>query len=257
MLSSLAAFAPLMNAGAYGLAKAAETAWVKQWNLERLWFKKLNNGVDVIKTQAIAWQASWVDTSLGAWPPTLCPNPGDPVAMGGSFASGILAPYLEPSMQGQAMIYGNSAQQNLTLAEAGQAMLYLATVRDPEWQYAVISKNEQWCAGDLNCIIQKFLQHKSKDVLTKVIIDDVNYNAAYNNILHQGNSQQYSFYKCPPRKQRAPATPVPAFRPCYPDCVGASPCGPDPTPFIFNFTLPINVQDLTNNPCQNSLPCRR
>jgi len=255
MLSSLATFVPLINAGGYGLAKAAETAWVKQWNLERLWYKKLNGGVDVIKTKAIAWQASFIDTSLGDWPPTLCPNPGDPVIGFGQMGSGMLAPYLEPSMQGQGVYFGNSSQQNLTKEEAGQAMLYLATVEDPEWQYVVMSENEEWCVGDLDCLMQKFIQHKSKDALTKALIDDVNYNAIYNNILNQGNSQQYSFYRCPPRRQSAPATPVPAFRPCYPNCVGSPPCGPDPTPFIYNFTLDQNVQDLTNNPCQNSLPC--
>lgn len=254
-LSSIASFAPLVNAGSYGMCKAAETAWVKQFNLEALWFKKLNNGVDVIKTRAIAWQASWIDTSFGAWPPTLCPKPGAPIVS--IFSSGILAPYLQPSMRGQSGLYGNSAKTNLTIDQAGQAMLYLATVPDPEWQYIIMSKDENWCiAGDLNCALRKIIQHKSKDKLTKFFINNTNYNAIYDNILNHANSEKYSFYKCPPEDAHAPPTPVPQFRPCYPDCEGVSGgCGADPTPFVYNLTVPRNVQDLTNNPCHNNLPC--
>jgi NAD(P)-dependent dehydrogenase (short-subunit alcohol dehydrogenase family) len=254
-LSSIAAFAPLVNAGSYGMCKAAETAWVKQFNLEALWYKKLNNDVDVIKTRAIAWQASWINTSLGQWPATLCPNPGDPIVA--LMPSGFLAPYLEPSMAGQSQLFRNCADSNLTIDQAGQAMLYMATVRNPEWQYIVISKDEKWCiSGDLNCTLRKIIQHKSKDDLTKFVINNTNYNVIYDNILNGGNSEKYSFYKCPPKDAYAPPTPVPAFRPCYPDCDGVSGgCGADPTPFVYNFTVPRNVQDLTNNPCHNNLPC--
>jgi len=254
-LSSIAGTAiPLMNTGPYGMLKAAEVAWVKQFNIEAEWYKKLNNGVDVIKTRAIAWMASFINTSIGSYPPTLCPNPGDPITYG--MPSGMLAPYLEPSIQGDIAFLQNSAEVGMTIDQAGQAMLYMATVKDPEWEYVVLNRNEKWCiAGDANCAIQKMSQSKVKDYTTKVLIDNFNYNVAYDNMLNGGNSEKYSMFKCPPQDAVAPATPVPAFRECYPDCNGLSPCGQDPTPLVYNWTLPKNVADLTNNPCHNNIPC--
>lgn len=253
-LSSISSFFPLPFVGAYSPAKGALNAWVKQWNAEREWFKELT-GEYVCKTLAIAVQPSWVNNSPGALPPSLC-NPQAPLPRSafGQYPSGVEDPFSQPLVGGIFGWYGNSLAQGQSKEDVGLAILYTATVPHPEWFY-IVEKNgdEQYCSGcgskSLNCAMRKLSQHKVRDEIIEYI-RGYNWNAAFENILFEGNSKKYSWFICPPINQKAAATPVPELPADYPNCSGG-----------FISGVPANVisqdqlDDLVNNPCKPNNPC--
>ena len=248
--SCLSSFIPIPEVGAYILTKQALDGWVKQWNVEREWLKQIH-GEYVYKTLAISCQPSFVNTSMGSLPPSLC-NPVAPFPFF-QYPSGLPDIFNEPMFLGQLGLLGNSGTQNLEKEQVGQAVLYMSTVPNPEWQYVVLNDHERFCFGegttDVKCLLEKLSQHKVRDNLTKVI-RGYNYRAAYDNILNGGNTEKYSVYNCPPFKKPAPAIPVPPLPAEYPGCEGGN--IPDLLP---NVTDQDNVIDLYQNACKPDNPC--
>lgn len=250
-LSSISSFVPLPEVSSYSLTKAALDGWVKQWNTEREWFKQLT-GEYVCKTLAMSVQPSFVNTSIGSLPPSLC-NPVAPLPFN-NYPSGLKNPYSQSMFAGQLGVYGNSLVQNLTKEEVGMAILYMATVVNPEWLYVVEKEGgEQICFNgrptDLTCLLRKMGQHKVRDVLTEWV-SGYNWNAAFENILNEGNTKGYSVYICPPKNQKAPLTAVPPLPKGYPNCTNGEIRGIPP-----NIILEESVSDLFNNPCKPNDPC--
>jgi len=285
-----------LNNMSYGQVSAAGPAWCKQFNFEAEWLKKLNGGVEHIKTRAISFQGSFIKCVIGDYPETLCPRPNIPCILTGQFSSGNLAPYTLALNAANALVEDNSFNQNLTQIQAGLALLYMVTVRNPNWQYIVISPDETLCStgSTTECLFRRVNSHKDAKKVLLEVNEATNYLGAYNNILN-GNSERYSFYKCPPKGATGPNVPMPEFRPCYPDCEGegeeailsarcvgfedtdfcamfpescgipsltdllakldGNGCGPDPTPAIYNWTQQKNVDDLVNNPCHTNSFC--
>jgi NAD(P)-dependent dehydrogenase (short-subunit alcohol dehydrogenase family) len=248
-ISSLASFFTENGNGVYGATKGAVDGWVKTWNAQREWFKLMTGSYDKCKTIAIAIQPAFVNTTFGQLPPSLCdpiPSPlpyGSYPSANSAFDDFSLAP----------MIWlQNGSAQGLQPLTVGKAMLYAATKLDPEWRYAVIGQDE-FCSGgktaSVECYIKKLTQHKFKDAVLE-LQRGYNWNAAYHNMIYEGNSKQYSFYKCPPLKASAPAIAVPFLPSGYPDCEG----GPVPGT-LPNITVADNVADLTDNQCKPINPC--
>ncbi len=248
-ISSLASFFTENGNGIYGATKAAIDGWVKTWNAQREWFKQLTGSYDKCKTLAMAIQPSFVNTTFGQLPPSLC-NPIQPGLPYGSYPSGNAS--LDPFSIAPMIWLQNGSAQGLEPIMIGKAMLYMATVLNPEWRYAVIGQ-DVICSGgknvSINCYIKKLTQHKFRDPVIDLVAG-YNWNAAYNNMLYDNNSQTYSIYKCPPLKTQTAATPVPALPAGYPDCTGGTTTGTQP-----NITVPDNVDDLINNPCKPINPC--
>lgn len=249
-LSSTAGALPLMGLGAYTPTKGALNGWVKQWNIEREWMKELA-GHYVVKTIAIACQPSFVLTSNGSLPPSLC-NPVAPFPFA-VFGSGIQFPLSQPMVEGLFGYLGNSQAQNLTKEMVGKAILYMATVKNPEWQYIVENGDEQICLCNdnigINCFYKKASQHKVRDILTQWI-RKYNWNAAFDNILYGNNSKNYSAFICPSCCHSALLTPVPPLPAGYPDCTNGTIPGLEPNTLTID-----NVIDLFNNPCKPNNPC--
>ncbi len=248
-ISSLASFFPENSNGLYDATKAAVDGWVKTWNAQREWFKEMTGSYDSCKTLAMAIQPSFVNTTFGQLPPSLC-DPISPPLPYGSFPSAntSFAPFsLAPMIWLQ-----NGSAQGLQPIMIGKAMLYMATVLDPEWRYAAIGQ-DSICSGgktvSIECYIKKLTQHKFKDPVLD-LIKGYNWNAAYQNMLYQNNSKAYSIYKCPPLNAVAPVTLVPPLPAGYPDCLGGPVPGTQP-----NITVSDNVDDLLNNACKPVNPC--
>lgn len=249
-ISSLASFFPELGAGLYSAVKSAIDVWVKLWNTQREWYKKLTGTYEKCETIAMALQPAFVDTTFGQLPPSFC-NPIPEPFPYGSYPSGNAA--FEPFSLAPQIWLGNASSQGMKIEKVGQAVLYMATVLDPEWRYAVIGE-DKFCSNgkeeSVKCFTKKLTQHKFKDASLD-IVNGYNWNAAYYNMLAEGNSEEYSFYKCPPMNKEAPNTNVPDLPSGYPDCTSGPVFGTFP-----NITEPQDVEDLTNNPCKPPNPCQ-
>lgn len=238
-----------MGVGPYATNKGGEVAWVKTFNMERILFNKLQNGKDFIKTTAIAFQGTFVETALGTYPPSVCPanvfDTGDIF----EYSSGTIGGLTNPTLDAAGEWIVNSVLGNLTPLEAGQSLLFMATVCDPEWAYYVIKPGEKWCNKTAKCWLRQTSVHKAKKPLTE-FMESYNWPLAYNDIVYQNNTKHYSIHNCPPKHKHAPNFPVPPFRPDYPDCTQV-----DPTPGVVSLDKLKNVCDLIDNSCQAPSPC--
>lgn len=249
-LSSLDTVFCLIGTGYYGAVKAAHDAWVRIWNVTREYFKELTGSYTGQETIAMSLTPSFVNTTFGELPPSLCNPEPVPQIKYAQYMSGMTA--VDPSTLGPSVFLQNSTVEGLNHLDVGKAILYMATVVDPEWRYACVQPCEKLSFFDgtikTTTEARSLTQYKFKDA-NLCWIRGYNWRAAIPDLVGP-NVNKYSIFHGPPMNQEAPPTPVPDLPPQFPNCT-TPPTGLFPP----NITLPNWIDGLVHNPCVNDNPC--
>lgn len=140
-ISSMDTVFSLVGVGYYGAVKAAHDAWVRTWNTTREYFKEITGSYEGQQTIAMSITPSFVNTTFGELPPSLCNPEPIPQIKYAQYMSGMSA--VDPTTLGPDVFLQNSTEKGLDILDVGKAILYMATVRDPEWRYACVQPCEK------------------------------------------------------------------------------------------------------------------